>query len=265
MLGLVLVLAGCRAGHSETSRRVVTSRRSVGCDRAASGSGSYEQRTLEVQGQTRHYALRVPATYLSSRAYPLVFRFHGHGGDALSGGLEIERASHDDALVVSPEGLHKSWNETSESADLEMFDALLAELGASYCLDLDQVYAYGFSAGASFSEVLACRRTEVVRGIAAVAGFERTTNTGCSGRVAAWLAHDRNDEAAPFVRGVSARDRLLMQNGCSQETVPATDGCVRYTGCADGYPVVWCETEGLGHHIRGDYAPEAVWKFFSTL
>jgi len=80
--------------------------------------------------------------------------------------------------------------------------------------------------------------------------------------VAAWLAHDRDDKAVTITMGRAGRDQLLRQNGCGTQTMPAGD-CVRYQGCTA--PVVWCETGGLGHNIRGDYAPEQVWEFFSAL
>jgi polyhydroxybutyrate depolymerase len=242
------------------SEAAVRSPRSAGCGKSASASNGFASRTLRVGDRDRTYALRVPEGYQPGRAYPLVFRFHGSGGNGESGGLDIERATDDGALIVAPDGLNQNW--TNETADLALFDALLAELGAQYCVDLERVYAYGFSAGAGFSELLACKRGNQLRAIGAVAGWDRTRGASCQRPVAAWLAHDLDDEAVTIEMGRAGRDQLLQLNGCSNQTMPSGD-CVRYQGCAA--PVVWCETTGLGHNIRGDYAPEQVWAFFSSL
>ncbi len=58
---------------------------------------------------------------------------------------------------------------------------------------------------------------------------------------------------------------MIGRNHCSMRTSATTDGCLRYEGCDEGFPVVWCETMGLGHEIAGDEAPEQVWRFFSGL
>jgi polyhydroxybutyrate depolymerase len=239
--------------------------RSAGCGNSANATEGFETRTLRVAERERSYALLVPAGYQATRAYPLIFRFHGSGGNGKSGGLDIQNESDDGALVVAPDGLNQDWTGGSEAADLALFDGLLEDLSALYCVDLDRVYAYGFSAGAGFSELLACKRGDRLRAIAAIAGWDSTGSAKCSRPVAAWLAHDQDDDAVSIDMGRQGRDQLLELSGCSKQTAPAGQDCVRYQGCAAGAPVVWCETQGLGHNIRGDYAPAEVWKFFGSL
>lgn len=244
---------------------VAGSARSAGCGKSANATDNFETRMLRVADRDRSYAMLVPAGYQATRAYPLIFRFHGSGGNGKSGGLDIQNQTDDGALIVAPDGLNQGWSGGSEAADLALFDSLLEELSAQYCVDLDRVYAYGFSAGAGFSELLACKRGDRLRAIAAVAGWDRTGSAKCSRPVAAWLAHDQDDDAVSIEMGRQGRDQLLELNGCSKQTVPAGQDCVRYQGCAAGAPVVWCETQGLGHNIRGDYAPAEVWKFFDSM
>ncbi|MFO7180980.1 MAG: hypothetical protein DIU78_019925 [Pseudomonadota bacterium] len=205
----------------------------------------------------------MPDSYDPDRAYPLVFRFHGSGGNGLSGGLGIEFSSRDDAIVAAPNGLNNSWSSRNQNDDVAFFDAMLESIAEEYCIDLGRVFAYGFSAGGTMTNVLGCVRGDALRATATVAGGHREAS--CQGSIAAWFLHDRDDPTMPIEGGRAARDRVLAANGCSDETVDEGDRCVRYEGCAPGLPVVWCETRGIGHNIQADFAPEAVWEFFSSL
>lgn len=237
--------------------------RSDGCGQASPASGEFEQRELEVERETRIFHLLVPDSYDPDRAYPLVFRFHGSGGDGLSGGLGIEFSSREDAIIVAPNGLNNSWSPRNHDTDVAFFDAMLETIADEYCIDLGRVYSYGFSAGGSFTNLLGCVRGNALRATASIASAYREGS--CQGSIAAWFLHDADDPTVSIDGGRDARDRVLSANGCSDETVPEGDRCVRYEGCAPGLPVVWCETNGIGHNIQADFAPEAVWEFFSSL
>lgn len=256
---------GSGADAASDAGEDLSERRSAGCAMSQAGSGQFETRTMEVGGQTRTYHVRIPSKYSPSRAYPLVMRFHGSGGDGLSGGLGIEYAAGDDAIIVAPDGLNKTWGGRSRQGDLALFDALLETLGDNYCVDLNRVFAYGFSAGAGMTNYLGCVRGDVLRGTAGVANYKEFDDEECVGRVAGWFLQDTDDVVAPLAGAAAARDRLVRVNGCRDTTRELQDDCVQYEGCAPAYPVVWCQTSGYTHNIRGDYAPGAVWEFFSTL
>ncbi|HEY6881519.1 MAG TPA: hypothetical protein VI299_26015, partial [Polyangiales bacterium] len=77
--------------------------RSGGCGMASSGGdGMFAEQTARIGGVDRSYHVRLPNDYDATRAYPLIFRFHGYGGDGLSGGLGIEGPAGDDAIIVAP-------------------------------------------------------------------------------------------------------------------------------------------------------------------
>jgi len=236
--------------------------RSTGCGKSATGSGDFARTTIHVPGRDRTYFLRLPRTYDPDRAYPLVFRWHGSGGDGLSGGMGIEFSSGDDAIVVGADGLNKDWVIGTRAHDLALFDAMLDAVSKRYCIDRDRVFSYGFSNGGNFTSYLACRRGSVLRASAAVAGGFWSGK--CRGNVAAWFVHDTEDKAVPIAQGREVRDRMLARNGCSTDTVNEGAGCVRYKGC-EANPVVWCQSSGIGHSPRDDFAPSRVWKFFSEL
>src|SRR5690606_24862323 len=147
--------------------------RSDGCGQASPASGEFEQRELEVERETRIFHLLVPDSYDPDRAYPLVFRFHGSGGDGLSGGLGIEFSSREDAIIVAPNGLNNSWSPRNHDTDVAFFDAMLETIADEYCIDLGRVYSYGFSAGGSFTNLLGCVRGNALRATASIASAYR--------------------------------------------------------------------------------------------
>jgi polyhydroxybutyrate depolymerase len=234
-----------------------------GCGKPAQGTSSYVRRTIMIRGVSREYFLYLPRSYDPRRMYPLVFRWHGAGGNGTSGGLEIESSSKEDAIIASPSGLQGRWSQAVDGPDVELFDTLVQQLGAELCLDTGRVFSYGFSAGGAFTNLLACVRGTVLRGAAPVAG--RPEGMNCNAQVAAILVHGAIDDTVPVADGVAARERYRVLNGCS--TTSQSDPpppCVRYQGCPPRYPVVWCQT-AIGHDPMGAFSGPAAWAFFKSL
>jgi polyhydroxybutyrate depolymerase len=236
--------------------------RSAGCGITQAGNRDFMTMEVRVLDQVRTYHMFVPIWYDPDRAYPLIFTWHGSGGNGLSGGLDIESSSKNDAIIVAPDGLNNSWNSDKDSNDLVFFDRMLDTIERGYCIDRSRIFSYGFSVGGYFTNLLACERGNELRATAAIAGGPAGEN--CHGKVAAWFLHDQDDDAVPIAEGIAARDRALRMNGCSTNTEDEGRGCVRYQGC-DEAPVVWCESSGRGHDIRGSFAPPRVWRFFQSL
>ena len=65
---------------------------------------------------------------------------------------------------------------------------------------------------------LACARGDVVRGVASVGGDIRQ-HENCAGPVASLIMHHPDDRLAPFAGGERARNLLVSQNSCTDETV----------------------------------------------
>jgi polyhydroxybutyrate depolymerase len=236
---------------------------SAGCGKAAVGTGRYERRTVTIRGVEREYFLWVPRGYAPARAYPLVFRWHGAGGNGTSGGLEIEGPAGQDAIIVSPSGVGGRFVLDAAGPDVELFDTLLGQLAGELCVDQGRVFSYGFSNGGYLTNLLGCVRARILRAVAPVeAGL---SGQDCTGPVAAWITHGTPDATVAVARGLAARDRYLEANGCGSTAVPeAPAPCVRYQGCARGYPVVWCQTSSP-HDPQGRFTAPGAWAFFSSL
>ena len=229
----------------------------------ASGTSSYVRATITIQGVQREYFLYVPRTYSASQPYPIIFRWHGSTGNGTSGGLEIEAASLEKAIIASPSGLNGNWDLAPNGVDVQLFDALLAELESRYCIDTNRVFSYGFSAGAGFTNLLGCVRSPTVRAVAPVEGW--APQTTCNGPVAAWITHSIDDTAITIDRGKDALNLFLKLDGCgSTSTATTPSPCTAYQGCLSDYPVAWCQTTGP-HSPQGAFTGPGAWGFFNSL
>lgn len=242
-----------------------------GMKSAATGARNLQ---IQVAGQTRDYILYVPATYDASTAMPLIFAWHGLGG---SGTLarqyfRIEQAASNQAIFVYPTGLVSSdgktaWTLTQTGVDVQLFDALRADVASKYCIDPNRVYSTGHSYGAMMTNALGCYRSDVLRGIAPVAGMPPFGNPTCTGPVAAFVVHGDNDPTVNFTTGgIASRDLWVQLSTCVAATTPVAvepSPCVAYQGCSDGHPVHWCVHQD--QHNWPSFAGAGIWAFFNGL
>jgi hypothetical protein len=83
---------------------------------------------------------------------------------------------------------------------------------------------------------------------------------------------DTDDNKNPPATVMTALGRVLTANGCGTETEPYDIGvpspCVQYKGCMARYPVVYCQTSGLGHADQATttkISTVGFWHFWSSL
>ncbi len=232
-------------------------------------SGDVLDGLITVRGQARTYLVEVPTDYDPNTAYPLIFGFHGDGGDGTNAQNGYRLFDHYDeqAIVVYPFGSgaggSPGWDTSAGGADVEMVIALAQEIGEQLCFDLGRVHAFGFSRGGAMSHAVGCYRGDLFSGVGVASGWAPST-ASCQGPVAMFISHGEADDRVPYSSGTSARDAWASYNGCSAETLPAPrDGCALYQGCTSGAPLEWCSFSG-GHSLDGGYAKEAV-ELFKTL
>lgn len=182
------------------------------------------RRSIEIAGVERNYLLTVPPDYDPERAYPLVFGFHGSGGDReqLRRYMNVEGPAAGQAIFVYPEGLDVNdrgtgWNLGSDSDDLAFVDALLAKYTSELCIDERAVFATGHSFGGCMSNTVGCYRGEAFRAIAPVAGCTGGgRNVTCTGKVAALLVHSPKDTSTNYEGAIRACTRYLRANSCDE-------------------------------------------------
>lgn len=241
---------------------------SAGCGTSTSvKTGEYvQQANLDVEGASREWFLYLPPGYDPTRAYPVVYQFHGCSGsaDKQNNNVPIEKHSGGDAIIVRGRAVGNCWDSGGNSPDVAFFDALVSTVEAGFCADTNRRFAAGYSSGAFMTHALACARGDKLRGVASIAGGQ--TGGNCTGDVAALLIHDTGDPTVGISASEGARDQNLAANGCGMTTQPFDPSpCVRYDGCEAENPVVWCETTGKGHDRQDGLAGPAFWNFLSTL
>jgi poly(3-hydroxybutyrate) depolymerase len=300
--------AGSGAGGSESSASTGFSpsdrsaHPSAGCSNPAMGATG--ARTLTSGGQEGHYVISFPPGYDPQLPATVGFVFHGANNSDVScfGGSNcpnVQASLQDKAILVYPKSFGSSWTDATRDQNVAWFDDLLSYVKANYCVDEHKVFVMGTSSGAHFSNILGCRRSDVLRAIAPGAG-ERLETSGCEDtRFAALVIHGIDDGSTgtgvPFAKGEEARDFYAQRNNCSSETVPpiaqiheevrmlrdaaisatpraSTAGifrCADYQGCDPGLPVRWCEHGEDGYDATTHGYPVegglTTWDFVSAL
>ena len=253
---------------------------SPGCGLADPATGAL---TIDVGGETGDYVISIPASYDPAHPYPLGFAFHGAGrtGPQCQAGdcAGFQSVMEDDAVLVYMTSIAgPSWGDDFDQ-NSAFFEAVLDHVLASYCIDVDRVFAAGTSSGAHFSNLVGCRFGDRLLAISPVAGY-LPQDDGCVGDVAALVIHGYADPSFPS--GEVARDFWREKNGCSADTIPtiaevhasvvATDesnACAVYQGCNPGLPVTWCEHSEGGYDGSTHGWPlvggQLIWDFVSAL
>jgi hypothetical protein len=163
--------------------------------------------------------------------------------------------------------------------EVPYFYAMLADVEAKYCIDKSKVYLGGYSSGGWETYTLGCAAADVIRGILPVNGGLRNHRPACTGPIPALMvtgANDPDNPVGPLVMDTAyapgmltamavntaiasldsngsapARDDILARNGCMGNATAMYDAafplCMKYTGCPEKYPVVWCSVTGAGH------------------
>ena len=239
---------------------------SPGCgSTAAVASGRF---TIDAANATREYILELPDDYDATRPYRLIFGWHPRGGTAeqvangFGGGFYgLERLAEGSAIFVSPEGIDAGWANT-RGRDIAFLDAMLERLQGELCIDQSRVFSTGFSYGGMMSLAVGCARGDVFRAIAPMSG---ALYSGCEDGTApiAMLGfHGVDDTLVPLEDGVTGRDVFVERNGCEPaEAAVEVDGCLSFSGCAEGAPITWCEFDG--GHTPAPGSAEPIWAFFS--
>jgi len=250
----------------------------AGCGKSPISSGRY---TTTVNGRTREYLVRVPDNYDSSRPYKLIFGLHPLGGSmdqiSQSNYYGLLPLSNNSAIFISPQGLDQGWANNG-GEDIQFIQAMVNHADTSLCVDPRQRFSTGFSYGAAMSYSIACSLANQFRAVAVRSG---ATLSGCAGGTdpVPYLAfHGIQDNVLPISSGRMLRDTFVRNNGCNQQNAPEPNAGslthikTEYSGCREGYPVIWIAYDGGHVFSPGDgttgessnsFAPGETWNFFS--
>ncbi len=245
-------------------------RPSAGCSRAEIDTGERLERTLDVSGATRSYILQAPPSLKPHHPAPLLLDFHGFGHSA-AGVWKVSQfkplADRDGVITAYPDGLpvqllgreDRGWEifNMQGNRDLAFTSRLLEALESQYCVDLNRVYATGFSNGAFLTQILGCTMADRFAAIAIVGGGRTQAECHPSRPLPVLIEHGRRDQRVPIATAQATRDLWLAIDQCTEH---ASDGCEWHRGCRDGTEVVYCESDI--DHQWPPAATERIWSFF---
>lgn len=173
-------------------------------------SFAQSERTFDVEG-TRRTAVIYEGEAKRKKS-PVVFVFHGHGGNARY--AERRLNFHDawkEAVVVymqgipgvvgiiDREGRQNGWQKNPgelDDRDVEFFDVVLKQLSKDYKIDDKRIYAVGHSNGARFVNVLWAMRGEKFAAFCSVAAQGGLMIRDAVPR-SIWMSMGENDRIVP--------------------------------------------------------------------
>lgn len=140
--------------------------------------------SLVHDGINREYILYVPNSYDETSATPILFNFHGFGGSAsqfISRADMRAEAELNSFILVYPQGSCldgvSHWNpcpiegdNKSSADDLGFFEAMVNEISSEYTVDMERIYAAGFSNGGMMAFGLANYKSDLIAAVASVSG-----------------------------------------------------------------------------------------------
>lgn len=291
---VVAVLGHARGGSGASARSDMTSVPSStnpststvgGAQPPSTSTGGEADRggTAELQDEQiqdgiikREYLVMRPSWASRSGRLPLVVALHGLTVDrrAMANGADWRGQVQGRGFVaVFPQGFANSWNvgpccppaNLVGVNDVAFLDSVITAVKGSENVDPDRVYVTGFSAGGLMAYNYGCRRSDLLAGIAPMAG---TDLTGCTPEHPLSLLHQHSDPdlVVPFDGGVGVGQILTSKPlppvvasvrkwatsiGCSGDPgwVPVANAVdeMSWDRCSDGTSVRLVRLEGRGH------------------
>jgi poly(3-hydroxybutyrate) depolymerase len=273
--------AGASGGSSGGSAGGTGSMASAGCDKARTlQNGTL---TIMFNNASRKYILKVPDNYDNKHPYRLVVAYAESGSSAMSVAQRnyFTMATLDTGkttIFVAPDAVNSdgSW----AKSDVQLTDAILAQVEGDLCIDKTRIFATGFSFGGGMAIAVACTRADVFRGVAFFSGADLTGS--CPAMLTKPIAYyasqasgDSSGTPMPS-SGKVKQAEFAAVNGCTPEpnalNFPAAGQphtCTDYKNCSPGHPVKYCifdgphgwEPKDPGQSMSWN-APEA-WKFIN--
>ena len=184
-------------------------------------AGDY-RRITKFQSRERFYDIHLPSNFTINKKFPVVFVFHGGGGNPEQArsdyGMDMV-SDENDFIVVYPAGTGKSrtrfltfnageccgYAKENNINDLGFVNFILDELENNLNIDPKKIYASGLSNGAFMSYRLACDSSNRFAAIAPVAGVlgKNLENCNPSNQVPIIHFHGKKDEHILYNGGIS--------------------------------------------------------------
>ena len=141
-------------------------------------------RSIKVEGETREYLIHIPNSYDTTKSVPIVMNFHGFSQSVSDYIIEADMrslAESDTFILIYPQGSYlngySQWNacpiggdNKSDVDDFGFVEDLIEEISSQYNVDMDRIYAVGYSNGGMLAYGLANYKSDLIAAVASVSG-----------------------------------------------------------------------------------------------
>jgi len=232
-----------------------------------------------VDGYQRQAIVFAPAPTFFPIRHPLIFAFHGHGGN-MQGTSQLMHIQTlwPEAIVVYPQGLisprftdppgnESGWQYEANQVrgnvgnrDLDFFDAMVATMKETYRVDEWRIYSTGFSSGGVFSYLLWAERGESIAAIGEVAGQLWPSEQLTKPRAALLIAGSQ-DMTDPFPEQVRSMNDARQADYTFDFSFSCGQYCSHYPSLTLTPVKTFIHPDG---HVYPSWAPDEIVKFFKT-
>ena len=212
--------------------------------------GTFPDERLTVGKEPRAFRLVVPKSVDLTKPAPLVVAFHGmliDSKDVMPKYTKLdELAAEKKFIIVFPEAQGKAWGLLPQrvKADLDFFDAILADLNKRYRIDADRVYVLGMSNGGYFAHLVAKERSKTVAAAMSHSGplgLQTLAGINAERQFPVMIVHGDKDKVFPVEWARENRDKYQNEK----------------------HEVKYIEVAGLGHEwATKEKINEQIWDFF---
>ena len=251
--------------------------------------------TIVHDGINRAYILYIPNSYSGTSAVPLMLNFHGFGdsaSDYMNYADMRSLAESDTFILVYPQGScsggSSHWNpcpigadNKSTADDVGFIEAMIHEISSQYNVDMERIYAAGYSNGGMMAYGLANYKSDLIAAVASVSGAMLDCTGSTSHPMPVVDLHGTSDGVLPYNGGAdwnstqSTLDYWINFNNTTTNPTVSTDNSGGMT--IEHY--VYDQGDGLvsvehykylgGGHVwfsstfQGQNTSELVWNFVS--
>jgi polyhydroxybutyrate depolymerase len=292
LLGAVVGVPAASAAPTERAPRASGPQPSA-C--ASSARRTDRSETVLVDGEQRDLLVHVPRGARADRELPLILALHGFR----SSGTRMEPytgfsalADRDGFVVAYPSAVRGRWRihagEPDAGRDLDFMRVAIARIESELCVDGGRVFAAGVSNGGGEVARMGCELSDVLDGIATVAGDYRRFSACLPARPLSLLEiHGGRDRVVPYFGvlptgdgGVPAYLALWRKidrcPGRMTRRRLAPGATLALWRCPRGIRVQHVRLDRLGHAWPGASPPPGrppgpvsaaarIWDFFRTL
>jgi polyhydroxybutyrate depolymerase len=243
---------------------------------AAHAEESLKRREWTVDGVRREALVYVPANAKSQPA-PLIFGFHGHGGNMNNAARQYHfQTLWPEAIVVYPQGLptpgkltdpegkKQGWQSgpgDQGDRDLKFFDLMLESLKKEVKVDEKHLFSSGHSNGGGFTYLLWSQRGDKFAAFAPSAAVATKDLEKMKPKPVLHVAGE-NDPLVKFAWQKLMIDKVRQINQCGESQPWELDKTCTLYPSKVGAPVITAIHPGTHNYPKE--APEVIVKFFKS-